>query len=84
MTRVAANYHAVHINVADGKSNTDLGERFQVPFDKGFPAVAVDGSGQLITSQKRGEFESAEKIGMDDISAFLGRWKPTISAKPTP
>jgi len=84
-TLVAANYHVVHINVADGKSNTDLGERFEVPFDKGFPALAViDGSGQLITSQKQGEFESAEKIGMDDISAFLSRWKPTISAKPTP
>jgi hypothetical protein len=81
---VAANYHVVHINVADGKSNTDVGERFQVPFDKGFPALAViDGSGQLITSQKQGEFESAEKIGMDDISAFLNRWKPTFSDKPT-
>jgi thioredoxin 1 len=84
-TLVAANYHVVHINVADGKSNTDLGERFQVPFDKGFPALAViDGSGQLITSQKQGEFESAEKIGMDDISAFLNRWKPTFSDKPRP
>jgi ketosteroid isomerase-like protein len=81
---VAANYHVVHINVADGKANTDLGERFQVPFDKGFPALAViDGSGQLITSQKQGEFESAEKIGMDDVSAFLNRWKPIFSDKPT-
>ena len=83
-TLVAANYHVVHINVADGKANTDLGERFQVPFDKGFPALAViDGSGQLITSQKQGEFESAEKIGMDDVSAFLNRWKPIFSDKPT-
>jgi thioredoxin 1 len=82
-TLVAANYHVVHINVADGKANTDLGGRFQVPFDKGFPALAViDGSGQLITSQKQGEFESAEKIGMDDVSAFLNRWKPIFSDKP--
>jgi thioredoxin 1 len=84
-TLVAANYHVVHINIADGTANTDLGERFQVPFDKGFPALAViDGSGQLVTSKKQGEFESAAKIGMDDVSAFLNRWKPIFPDKPTP
>jgi len=29
----------------------------------------------LITSQKNGEFESAAKIGMEDVSGFLKLWK---------
>jgi thiol-disulfide isomerase/thioredoxin len=77
---VANNYHVVHINIEDGKSNSDLADRFQVPLDKGVPSLAViDGSGKLITSQKQGEFESAAKIGIEDVSAFLNRWKPPMS-----
>jgi ketosteroid isomerase-like protein len=79
---VADNYHVLHINIGDGKSNSDLADRFQVPLDKGIPSLAVvDGSGQLITSQKQGEFESAAKIGIEDISAFLNRWKPASLPK---
>jgi thioredoxin 1 len=74
---VGDNYHVVHINIDDGKANSDLADRFQIPIDKGVPSLAViDGSGLLITSQKQGEFESAEKIGIDDVRAFLNRWKP--------
>jgi len=77
---VAGNYHVVHINIGEGKSNTDLADRFQVPLDKGVPALAVlDASGQLVTSQKEGEFESAAKIGILDISSFLNRWKPPLA-----
>jgi ketosteroid isomerase-like protein len=77
---VAGNYHVVHVNIGEGKSNTDLADRFQVPLDKGVPSLAViDGSGQLITSQKQGEFESAAKIGIEDINAFLNRWKPSLA-----
>jgi thioredoxin 1 len=82
---VADNYHVVHINIEDGKSNSDLAERFQVPLNKGIPSLAViDGSGKLITSQKQGEFESAAKIGIEDISAFLNHWKPPLSRNPPP
>lgn len=82
---VADNYHVVHINIGDGKSNSDLADRFQVPLDKGVPSLAVvDGSGKLITSQKQGEFESAAKIGIEDISAFLNRWKPPLPSNPLP
>ena len=77
---VEGNYHVVHVNIGEGKSNTDLAERFQIPLDKGVPSLAVvDGSGQLITSQKQGEFESAAKIGIEDISAFLNHWKPPLA-----
>ena len=74
---VGDNYHVVHINIDEGKSNSDLADRFQIPIDKGVPSLAViDASGQLITSQKQGEFESAEKIGIEDIRAFLDQWRP--------
>ena len=82
---VADNYHVVHINIEDGKSNSDLADRFQVPLDKGVPSVAViDASGKLITSQKQGEFESAAKIGIEDISAFLNHWKPPLPRNASP
>ena len=75
---VAANYHVVHISIGDdGKSNADFAARFHVPLDKGVPSLAVlEGDGRVITSQKNGEFESAAKIGMADVSGFLKRWKP--------
>jgi hypothetical protein len=82
---VGANYHVVHINIEDGKGNSDLADRFQIPIDKGVPSLAViDGSGQLITSQKQGEFESAEKIGIEDVRAFLNKWKPALTPSPAP
>jgi thioredoxin 1 len=75
---VAANYHVVHINIGDGKDNSALANRFLVPLDKGIPSLAVvDAGGEVVTSQKQGEFESAAKIGMSDVIDFLERWKPT-------
>jgi len=74
---VAANYHVLHINIGDHDANGDLAERFQVPLKKGIPGLAVlDGDGQVVTSLKNGEFESAAKIGMSDVTDFLERWKP--------
>jgi hypothetical protein len=74
---VAANYRVVHVNIGDGDANGDLAQRFQIPLEKGIPVLAVvDADGSLITSQKQGEFESAEHIGMEDVLAFLNRWKP--------
>ena len=75
---VAANYHVIHINVGAGDENADMAARFEVPLNKGIPSLAVlDGDGKLITSQKNGEFESAAKIGMNDVTGFLNQWKPT-------
>ena len=78
---VAANYHVIHINIGDGDRNGDLADRFQVPLKKGIPSLAVvDSNGQLVTSQRQGEFESAAKIGMADVTQFLNRWKPANAA----
>ena len=74
---VAASYHVIHINIGDGDDNADMAARFQVPLDKGIPSLAVlDPDGRLVTSQKNGEFESAARIGMQDVTGFLERWKP--------
>jgi hypothetical protein len=52
---VTTNYHLVHISIGDdGKSNSDLAARFQVPLQMGIPSLAVlDDHERLITSQKR-------------------------------
>jgi hypothetical protein len=78
---VTANYHVLHINVGDEDRNTDLAERFHVPLNKGIPGLAVlDSDGSVVTSLKNGEFESAAKIGMSDVTGFLERWKPGARA----
>jgi len=76
---IAANYHLVHVNVADGTSNVDLARLCQVQPDK-LPSLAVlDAEGRLITSQKNGEFDSAVRIGMGDVRQFLEDWKPAAT-----
>ena len=73
---LAANYHLVHVNVADGTSNMELAGMCQVRTDR-LPSLAVlDENGRLITSQKNGEFDSAVRLGPADVRGFLEQWKP--------
>jgi ketosteroid isomerase-like protein len=75
---VKANYHVVHVNIGNYDQNLDIAERLQTPLKKGVPVLAVlDSKGQVLTSQKNGEFESAYKIGPTDITDFLNHWKPS-------
>jgi thioredoxin 1 len=77
---VEANYHVVHINVGEYDRNLDLADRFQVALNKGVPCLAVlDSGGQLVASQKQGEFENTVRIGPKDVVAFLNQWKPVKS-----
>ncbi len=75
---VDANFVVVHINIGDeGKDNSDLAARLGVAIDKGVPSLAVlEPDGKVVYSQKNGEFEATEKIGPQDIRAFLEKWKP--------
>jgi|GEM_PF-382763 len=74
---VNTNYHVVHVNIGEYNVNTDIARKYDVPLEKGVPAVAVlDSTGKLLTSQQHGEFESAVKIGPADITQFLEHWKP--------
>ena len=75
---VDKNFEVVHVDMGDdGKKNGDLVEQYQIPLDKGVPAIAVlDSDGKLLYSQQNGEWESARSMDPDDIIAFLGKWKP--------
>jgi hypothetical protein len=74
---VEANYHVVHINIGDEDKNLDLARKYEVPLDKGVPALAVlEPDGKLVFSQKNGEFESSIRIGPEDVVQFLQKWKP--------
>jgi thioredoxin 1 len=74
---VNANYHVVHINIGDYDQNLALAARLQTVLTKGVPALAVlDSKGNILTSQKNGEFESTVKLSPSDVTDFLKRWKP--------
>ena len=75
-----ANFEVVHIDIGKGDLNQDLMKDYQVPMERGIPAIAVlDDAGALLFSQKGGEFESARSLGPDDILAFLDKWKPSAT-----
>jgi thioredoxin 1 len=75
---VNENYHVVHVNVGDYDKNLDLAKKYEIPLDKGVPSLAIlDPGGNLVISQKKGEFESTVRIGPEDIVKFLKQWKPS-------
>jgi hypothetical protein len=70
------NYEVVHVDVGQGDKNQDLMNEYQVPMKRGIPAMAVlSASGQLLYSQKNGEFERARALGPEDLLEFLNKWK---------
>ena len=73
-----ANYEVVHVDIGDdGKKNNDLAAQFQVPLEKGIPALAVlESDGKLVVSQKSGEFENARAMNPRAFLDFLNKWKP--------
>ncbi len=72
------NYQVVHVDIGDdGKKNSDLAAQYEVPLNKGIPALAIlDQDGKLLYAQKNGEWESARSMDPDDIIAFLQKWRP--------
>jgi thioredoxin 1 len=76
---VNANFVVVHINIGDDeKDNNDLAARLGVALDKGVPSLGVlEPNGKVVYAQKNGEFEATEKIGPEDVRAFLEKWKPS-------
>ena len=71
------NFVVVHVDVGEFDKNKDLAEQYQIPLEKGIPALAVlDEAGKLLFSQKQGEFESARALSVEDVLDFLNRWRP--------
>jgi ketosteroid isomerase-like protein len=73
------NFHLLHIDIgAEERKNADLAEKYNIPLNKGVPALAIlDSDGKLLYSQQNGEFEAARSMDPDDVIAFLNKWKPT-------
>jgi thioredoxin 1 len=71
------NFEVVHVDIGEGEKNQDLMKQYEVPMQKGIPALAVLASdGRLLYSQKNGEFEKARALGPEDLVQFLNKWKP--------
>jgi thiol:disulfide interchange protein len=71
-----ANYILVHVNIGRFDENVDIAERYQIPLRKGVPALAVLGEhGELLYSQKTGEFEAMRGMQSSAVTDFLMHWK---------
>ena len=70
------NYVLVPVNIGRYDENLDLAAKYGVPVSKGVPALAVlDATGQVLYSQRDGEFESMRKLDPASVTAFLMQWK---------
>ncbi len=62
----------VDVNIGKFDKNVDIAKKYEVPLEKGVPAVAVlDANGQLLFSQKHGEFESMRRMDVSSVTEFL-------------
>jgi thioredoxin 1 len=72
-----ANFILVHINIGQKDKNLDIAARYQIPSDKGVPALAVlDKRGKVLYSQRGGEFEPMRHMESSAVTQFLTQWKP--------
>jgi hypothetical protein len=72
-----SSFEVVHVDIGKMDKNLDVAKQFDVPLDRGVPALAVlESDGKLLFSQKRGEFEAARSMAPEDILDFLNKWKP--------
>jgi thioredoxin 1 len=76
-----ADFLLVHVNIGRLDQNLDLAERYQIPLNKGVPALAVlDSDGKLLYSQRTGEFEAMRRMQSGAVTAFLTQWRPVAAA----
>jgi thioredoxin 1 len=69
---IEASYILVHVNIGRMNENLDIAERYQIPLRKGVPALAVLGeSGELLYSQRTGEFQAMRAMRSSAVSDFL-------------
>jgi len=72
-----SSFVVVRINIGERDRNLDLAERYDIPLNKGVPALAVlDRHGKLLYSQRTGEFEAMRHMQSSSVTEFLMRWKP--------
>jgi thioredoxin 1 len=75
-----ANYILVHVNIGRMNENLDIAERYQIPLRKGVPALAIlSERGELLYSQRTGEFEAMRGMQSSAVTDFLVHWKTPTS-----
>jgi thioredoxin 1 len=73
-----SNYVLVHINIGHMDENVEIAKRYDVPLEKGVPALAVlSDTGKVLYSQRSGEFEAMRRMQASSVTSFLVQWKPT-------
>jgi thiol:disulfide interchange protein len=73
---LANNFVLVHIYIGHMDRNLDVPKKYQVPINKGVPALAVlDAHGKLLYSQQTGQFENMRNMSSSSVTAFLNQWK---------
>lgn len=73
---VSKHFIVVHIDIGRFDKNTDVAKKYDIPLNKGVPALAVlDAKGKLLYSQKAGEFEDMRNMSPKSLTDFLNRWK---------
>jgi thiol:disulfide interchange protein len=66
----------VDVDIGEYNLNLDIAREYDVPLQKGVPALAVlDANGRLLYSQQHGEFEAMSKMDPAPVTRFLERWK---------
>lgn len=72
-----ANFVLVHIDIGYNDANLDIAGRYGVPIEKGVPALAVlSEKGELLYSQKTGQFAPMRRMQSAAVTRFLTMWKP--------
>lgn len=72
-----SNFILVHVNIGQMDENLDIAQHFQVPLDRGVPALAVlSENGKLLFSQQNGQFEAMRRMESSSVTEFLVQWKP--------
>lgn len=72
-----SNFVLVDVNVGHMDENLDIARRYDVPLNKGVPALAVlSDKGKLLYSQRTGEFEAMRRMDPSAVTQFLVQWKP--------
>ncbi len=72
-----SNFVLVHVNVGHLDENVDIARQYDVPLERGVPALAVlNEKGKLLFSQKKGEFEAMRRMESSSVTEFLVQWRP--------
>ena len=70
------NFILVHVDIGQMDHNVDIATKYQVPIQKGVPALAVlNSTGTLLYAQQNKEFETLSATHIQSLTEFLNRWK---------